>query len=153
MTRPDLSFDINRISTEVPQATLKTLNMMNSIVRKAKGKQEVLTFSKLGNISELVVKVYTDASFSNQDDRIRSTEGRVVLIENPTTQKMSIVSWKTRKISRVCRSVKTAETRALEDGIDEAVNTARIVSEVYSGEINLKNPNSLSCTLYSESFF
>ena len=143
MTRPDLSFDINRISTEVPQATLQTMKVMNTIIRKAKGKKEVLTFSKLGNFSDLIVKVYTDASFSNQDDRIRSTEGRVVLIENPRTEKMSIVSWKTKKIPRVCRSVKTAETRALEDGIDEAVNTARIVSEVYSGEINLKNPKQL----------
>ena len=89
-------------------------------------------------MSDLIVKVYTDASFSNQDDRIRSTEGRVVLIENPKTEKVSIVSWKTKKIPRVCRSVKTAETRALED-----VNAARIVSEVYSGDINLKNPKQL----------
>ena len=103
----------------------------------------MLTFSKLGHISNLVVKVYTDASFSNQEDGIRSTGGRVVLVENPENKKTSIVSWKTKKIVRVCRSVKSAETRALEDGIDEAVHTARIMSEVYSGQINLKDPKQL----------
>ena len=39
--------------------------------------------------------------------------------------------------------MKSAETRALEDGIDEAVHTARIMSEVYSGQINLKDPKQL----------
>ena len=44
---------------------------------------------------------------------------------------------------RVCRSVKSAETRALEDGIDEAVHTARIIKEVYLGNTDLKNPKQL----------
>ena len=143
MTRPDLAFDINRISTEVPNATVETVKVMNSIIKKAKHKKEILTFTKLGDISELIVKVYTDASFMNQDDKIKSTEGRVVLIENPKLSRMSVVSWKAKKIGRICRSVKSAETRSLEDGLDEAVNIARIISEVYSGKIDLKHPNQI----------
>ena len=113
---------------------------MNTIIKKAKSKNEVLTFTKLGDISDLVVKVYTDASFNNQDDQVRSTEGRVVLIENSKTEAVCVVSWKTKKIPRVCRSVKSAETRALDDGLDEAIHTARIMREVYIGQIDLKNP-------------
>ena len=56
---------------------------------------------------------------------------------------MSVASWKTKKIPRVCRSVKSAETRALEDGLDEAIHTARVVSEIYSGGIDLRNPNQI----------
>ena len=84
-----------------------------------------MRFVKLGKLSDLVVKLYTDASYNNQDGQVRSTEGRVVLIENPQEKLVSVASWKTRKIPRVCRYVGTTETRALEDGIDAAVHTAR----------------------------
>ena len=47
------------------------------------------------------------------------------------------------KIARVCRSVKGAKTRALEDALDEAVNIARLIKEIYSGQINLKNPEQI----------
>ena len=87
--------------------------------------------------------IYTDASFCNQDDKLRSTAGRVIFVENIYTEKVNLISWKTKKITRVCRSVKSAETRALEDGIDDAVNTARIIQEVCKGDINLKDPEQL----------
>ena len=143
MTRPDLAFDVNIIASEVPRATLETLKKMNKIIIKARSKKEKLRFVKLGKISDLIVKLYTDASYNNQDGLVRSTEGRVVLIENQEEQLVSVASWKTRKIPRVCRSVKSAETRALEDGIDEAVNTARVIHEIYTGEIDLKNPKQI----------
>ena len=75
MTRPDLAFDINKISSQVPKATLQTVKEMNIIVKKAKSKNEVLNFTKLGDISDLVVRVYTDVSYNNQDGQMRSTEG------------------------------------------------------------------------------
>jgi hypothetical protein len=78
------------------------------------------------------VKVYADASYGNQSDKIRSTAGRVILLENKKTGRVNVASWKTKKISRVCRSVKSAETRALEEAIDDGVNIARLVSEIYT---------------------
>ena len=48
-----------------------------------------------------------------------------------------------KKIPRVCRSVKSAETRALEDGLDDAVHTARLISETYKGAIDLKKPEQI----------
>ena len=75
------------------------------------------------------IRIFTDASYNNQDEKLRSTEGRVILLENSKSRKSNIFSWKTKKISRVCRSVKGAETRALENGLDEAVNFARIMME------------------------
>ena len=143
MTRPDLSYDINVLSFQVSKATVKTAKELNKMVRKAKDSKNVLRFSKLGNITDLSVKVYADASFGNQDDGTRSTGGRVVLLENKATASVNIASWKTKKIARVCRSVKGAETRALEDALDEAVNTARLIKEIYSGQIDLKNPEQI----------
>jgi hypothetical protein len=50
---------------------------------------------------------------------------------------------KTKKIPRICRSVKGAETHALEAGLDEAVHFARMVKEIYSGKYQLKNPEQI----------
>ena len=56
---------------------------------------------------------------------------------------MNAFCLKTKKISRVCRSVKGAETRALESGLDEAVHFARMVKEVYDGSVDLKHPKQI----------
>ena len=143
MTRPDLSYDINVLSGEVSKATVKTAKELNKIVTKAKGSRNVLRFAKLGDFDDLIVKVYADASFGNQDDGVRSTAGRVILLEHKVNAAVNITSWKTKKIARVCRSVKAAETRALEDAVDEAVNTARLIKEIYSGKIDLKKPDQI----------
>ena len=151
ITRPDLSFEVNRIAAETSKATLDTLRDMNKIIKKAKGKKQTVRFSRLGDISELVVRVYSDASFNNQDNQIRSTAGKLVLLEHPDSGKGNVISWKTRKIQRVCRSVKAAETRALEEGLDEAIHIGRIVKEIYNGRINLKDPEQLPVVARTDS--
>ena len=102
-----------------------------------------MNFTKLGNKDDLRIKLFTDASFQNQDNKLRSTEGRVLLLEGPDTSTANIFSWKTKKITRICRSVKSAETRSLENGLDEAVHFARMVREIYDGVVNLKAPKQI----------
>ena len=150
VSRPDLSFAVNRLSSEVSDGRVKTVKEINRLIKQAKSKKTKLRFSKLGDISKLCVRVYADASLSNQDEGIRSTAGRVIMIENEN-RKVNIVSWKTKKITRVCRSAKGAETRALEDALDDAVNTARIIKEIYNGKIDLKNPAQIPVIAYTDS--
>ena len=97
MTRPDVSFDVNVLSSEVSKGTISTVKAINRVVRRAKNTKNVLRFTKLGNMSDLSVRVYADASFGNQADKVRSTAGRVILIENKKTGLLSVVSWKTKK--------------------------------------------------------
>jgi hypothetical protein len=73
----------------------------------------------------------------------RSTEGRVLLLENTDSRKVNIFSWKTKKISRICRSVKGAETRSLENGLDESIHFARMFKEIYEGKVNLRSPKQI----------
>ena len=63
-----------------------------------------------------------------------------MLMENTESNQSNIFSWKTKKITRVCRSVKGAETRALENGLDDAIHFSRMMREIYEGSVNLKNP-------------
>ena len=142
---------MNILSSEVAKGTGATVKSVNKIIRKVKSSRSILRFSKLGDISDLSVKVYADASYGNQNDKIRSTAGRVILIENKKTGKVSLVSWKTKKIARVCRSVKSAETRALEEAIDDGVNIARLISEVYTGKVDLKEPNQIPVVAFTDS--
>ena len=151
MTRPDISFDVNILSSEVATGTIATMKAVNKVVRKAKGSRNILKFTRLGDLSDLSIKVYADASYGNQNDKIRSTAGRVILIENNKTGKVSLASWKTKKIGRVCRSVKSAETRALEEAVDDGVNIARLISEIYKGRINLKEPDQIPVTAFTDS--
>ena len=92
MIRPDLSFDVNALSTEVAKGSIATAKAINGVVKKAKGCKNVLRFTKLGNISEISVKVYADASYGKENDNNRSTAGRVILIGNKTTGKVSLAS-------------------------------------------------------------
>ena len=92
MTRPNLSYDVNMLSSEVAKGTGATLRTVNRIVRKAKASKSVLRFSKLGKLSDISVKVYADASYGNQFDKIRSTAGRVLLIENRKTGIVNVSS-------------------------------------------------------------
>ena len=143
MTRPDLSFDVNRLSSNITTATVKDVKDAKRLVEKAKFEPIVLNFTRLGPIEDLRIRLYCDASYNNQENKLRSTEGRVLLLENKQSLKTNLFSWKTKKISRMCRSVKAAETRSLEDGLDEAIHFARMVREIYDGKVNLKNPKQI----------
>ena len=151
ITRPDLSFDVNSLSSKVLNGSTDLLKTVNCIIRKAKSSKNVLRFVRLGDISKLSVIVYADASFCNQDGSTRSTEGRVVMLCNKETGHLNIGSWKTKKIVRVCRSAKAAETRALEEAVDDGINVARIIREIYSGEVNLKAPEQIPVQAYTDS--
>ena len=58
---------------------------------KAKQSKNVLRFSKLRKIEVLVVKGYADARYGNQNDGVRSTAGRIVLLENKNNDIVNIV--------------------------------------------------------------
>ena len=47
--------------------------------------------------------------------------------------------------------MKSAETRALEEAVDDGVNIARLISEIYTGKINLKEPNQLPVIGFTDS--
>ena len=151
LTRPDLSFDVNVLSSEVSKGTVRTVKNINKTIRKAKDKRNKIRFVKLGPISSLIVKVYSDASFGNQDESTRSTAGRIIFIENEESKVMNVAAWKTKKIPRVCRSVKGAETRALEDALDVGVHTARLIEEIYKGDIEIKNPGQIPVKALTDS--
>ena len=54
MTKPDLSYDVNVISSQVANAKVSTVMELNRIMSKAKHSiNSVLKFSRLGDIKDL----------------------------------------------------------------------------------------------------
>ena len=100
VTRPDVSFDVNILSSQVAKGTVKTVKEINRLISIVKSRQNKLKFIRLGDISELKVKVYADASFANVDEATRSTSGRVILVENKDGQ-VNVVGWKSVRFDLV----------------------------------------------------
>ena len=76
--------------------------------------------------------MFSDAAYANQDlDRIRSTAGIIIFLKGP--QGSAPILWKSRAIRRVCKSVKTAETYALDEAVDAAINLSRQINQLITG--------------------
>ena len=135
-TRPDIAFDTRELSTKNKEATYGDLKDINKILKKAQLEKNVtLKFSELGGINNLKIIAYTDSSYRNSENKEKSVGGRFLCIANGAGG-CSPLAWKSKTIQQVCKSVKTAETRSLERGMEDAIYIARMIKEIYSGNVS-----------------
>ena len=135
-TRPDLAFDARELSTKNKDANYGDLKNANKVLKKAQLEKDVtLRYPKLGNIEELSIVAYTDSSYRNSENKEKSVGGRFIGLANKSGVCAPLV-WKSKTIQQVCKSVKTAETRSLERGMEDSIYLARMVQEIYSGIVS-----------------
>ena len=67
-TRPDLSYDISELSSMLKQENVECLKQANRVVKKAKKEQFHINIPDLGNLVQLTIVAYGDASFGNLTD-------------------------------------------------------------------------------------
>jgi hypothetical protein len=131
-TRPDLAFDARSLSTRNKEATYKDLYEANKVLKKAQLEKNVtLKFPKLGKLGTLKIVAFTDSSYRNSENKEKSVGGRYIALANKEG-KCSPLVWKSKTIQQVCKSVKTAENRSLERGMEDSIFLARIIQEIYS---------------------
>ena len=131
-TRPDLAFDARSLSTKNKEATYKDLLEANKVLKKAQLEKNVtLKFPRLGKLENLRIIAYTDSSYRNSENKEKSVGGRYIALANKEG-KCAPLAWKSKTIQQVCKSVKTAETRSLERGMEDSIYLASIVQEIYS---------------------
>ena len=70
-TRPDISFDAFQLSTVLNRATQKDGKVANKIIKKVKQENVKLKFGKLGNIKDLHIELFSDASLGNIEQGIQ----------------------------------------------------------------------------------
>jgi hypothetical protein len=68
VTRPELAFEVNNLSSLISTAKVKDLKEAKRLVEKAKLEPVTLTFTKLGPVENMKIQIYCDASFNNQEE-------------------------------------------------------------------------------------
>ena len=134
-SRPDLSFDVRFLATKNKHVTLDDIHTANKIIRKAHLRKVRLKYSRLGSFNDLKLIGYTDSSYRNTEDMTKSVGGRVIFLVNKEGLCCPIV-WKSKTIQQTCKSVKTAETRSLDLGMEDCIFLSRMISELYTGKVD-----------------
>jgi len=139
LTRPDLSFRTNMLSRVQPGVDSKSkVKDARELIACVKRSKVEIKFGVLGSLDSLHLEVYADAAFGNVEDKTRSTEGAVIVLKG-LKGTGSVIYWRSRVIARVCRSAKSAETNALEDALDCAINIGRQIHQIRTGRIEDKS--------------
>ena len=134
MTRPDLSYDTLDLAGYNKEATVKNLKAINKVVDKAKKVNGIVRYSRIGELSDLKILAISDGGLNRREDRTQSVMGKTIFLSNKDETKVSPLLWKSKTIQTVCKSAKTAETRACDKTLEDAIYLARCVHEIYTGE-------------------
>jgi len=132
-SRPDLAFDVCQLSTKLNDPTVRDVSYANRVIRKAKTHSYPLKFNKLQYPLHLVV--FCDASYANLSDG--SSQGGNIIFLADNEDRISPVSWCSRKLRRVCKSTEAAETMAMLDAIDSCVWIGSLLNEIMPGKIEM----------------
>ena len=135
--------DVNLLQSEVTTATIQTILDANKILRKIRQGQTKLYTRKISG--EINVVGWSDASWANRKSG-SSTGGYVIGLCGPEVLEgkrnhVTIVSWSTNKLKRVCRSSLAAEVQALAITEDELHLTRLTWAEFNGARIDLNNVN------------
>ena len=128
LTRPDISFDVCQLATNLKNATISDVKYFNKIVCHLKQSNNPLKFQHLGDISKLRFIIYADAAHGNLVNGA-SQEGYLIFIVGENN-KCILLNWQSKRIRRVVRSCLAAETLALSDAVDNGIYLSKMLSEL-----------------------
>lgn len=128
-TRPDVSYDALELSTATREPKVKDLLHANKVIKKLKLKQSNILFPDLGDLEQLRLTVFCDASYANLTDGVSSAGGHIVFLTGKDNRSCPL-SWRSGKIRRVVRSTLAAEALSMADGLDSAYCLGYLLSEV-----------------------
>ena len=134
-TRPDLSYDAFYLSTCLNKAKYKEAKYSTKVLEKSKQRSVQLKFSHLAHWKDLHIELYVDAALGNieQEGMTKSMMGYfIVLCDN--SGNFNPLHWKSKVIDKVTPDIKTAETIALENALDDAIYMSKMISEIYTGK-------------------
>jgi len=120
---------------ENQKGKVKQARTLISDIKKTKVE---IKYGTLGSLASLYLEIHADAAFGNVEDKTRSTEGAVIILHG-SEGTGSPIYWRSKVIARVCKSAKSAETCALEDAIDSAINIGRQVHQLRTGKVEDKS--------------
>ena len=126
ITRPEISYDVSRISSNIKSATIADIKSTNKVLKFVQTKPAHIHFPSL-QLQEAEVVVYTDASFNNNTSG--SSQGAHIVFLHDGKNACPI-AWRSSRIRRIARSTLAAETLAFADGCDTATFIKHLAVEM-----------------------
>jgi hypothetical protein len=140
------------LSTSTTGATQSEVSRANKVVRRLKSDRVQLVYEHLGDMQNVELVCYADASYGNL--RGGASQGGYVIFMKGTNGKYSPICWRSRKLKRIAKSTMAAECQALSEGADEVFAIRGFLRELMGTEINLPivmrtDNNNLAQSAYS----
>ena len=126
-TRPDMAYSACETSVSIRNPTVRDLVQANKHIKKLNAERVQLKIKKICLKSARIV-CYTDASFANLRDG--ASQGGYIIFLVGKDGKYSPLTWKSKKLKRVVKSTLSAETLALEEGIEACFMLKSILCEI-----------------------
>ena len=144
MSRPDLSFDVCQLSSNVKQATVGDMLYANKVVKRAQMEPMSIAIPSL-NMSNLHIVTYADASFNNLPDS-GSQGGNIIFLSDG--EQSTPIQWTSSRIKRVVRSTIGAEALSVSNACDSSLYLAQLVQQVLKQKLT-----SVNCITDNRSLF
>ena len=124
-----MSLGVYKVNASVADAKISDLAKANKYIRKLKSKKALLQFPNLGNIEQCSILCFSDATFANLRNALSQGGFIIFLINN--SNRYAPISWKSRKIQHVVKTILAAETLALEEASERCYMFRLILLEIY----------------------
>ena len=131
-TCPDNSYQACKVSTSIKNATICDLKKASKYIRKLKSLEVVLKFPNLGNLENVRIMCFSDASFANLKSG-SSRSGFIIFLCG--SGEYAPIGWKSNKLERVVKSALSAETLALEEALESSFMIKSLLCELLSKEM------------------
>lgn len=122
LTRPDLSFIVNKVCQFLHAPTMVHWSAVKRILRYVRGTCDLSL--KIRKSKSMVVSAFSDADWAGCVDDRRSTGGFAVFLGN------NLISWCARKQAMVSRSSTEAEYKALANATVEMMWVHKLLTEL-----------------------
>jgi hypothetical protein len=128
-SRPDIRFAVLECSLMASKPKVKDIIRINKVVKKMNKNTVKIRFGISScKILELKILAYSDASLSNLPDKTSSTRSFVIFLWG--NGKVAPLSWCSKKLERVAKTIIYAEGIALGRCLDEAVNIRQAMLQI-----------------------
>ena len=135
-TRPDIRYAVLECSISANKPKVKDLLRINKVVKKMNKTSVRLRFGiPEGSMQDLQILAFSDASLSNLPDQVSSTRSFVILLSGGG--KVTPISWCSKKLERVAKTIIYAEGIALGKCLDEAINLRQTLMEMLPAKTNI----------------
>ena len=133
-SRPDIAFEVNRISMVQNQPTIGDLKALNRVLRDALSRPHSKLRFPASTTRQTSLILMSDAAFGNCPDLVSSQGGHFVFYgEKPSLgncTNLSIIDWSSKKLRRIAKSTFVAEMLAFSKGIDHAIYLRNLIHDM-----------------------